>query len=35
MDCLDFAKPKLIQNRIDREMLELEYMQKAEQPVYC
>ena len=35
MDCVDFAKPKLIQNRIDREMLELEYMQKAEQPVYC
>ena len=30
MDATDHAKPKLIQNRIDREMLELEYVNKPE-----
>jgi hypothetical protein len=35
MDCLDFSKAKMILDRIDRGMLEMEYMQKAEQPVYA
>jgi len=35
MDSMDYAKPQLIQNRIDRELLEMEFMKKDLPPVYC
>ena len=33
MDAMDCAKPALVLNRIDREMLELEFLRKEEPPV--
>lgn len=35
MDSMDYAKPQQTQNRIDRELLEMEFMNKELPPVYC
>ena len=35
MDAMDYSKPQIIQNRIDRELLEMEFMAKDLPPVYC